>query len=144
MNRPVRVGRGADGNVTVLVTAFIVVAMMLGGAVARLGGAVVEKSRASNAADAAALAAAGVLARGRSPSDACAVARTTAADNGARLETCRAAASFAQVTVMLRDARAQARAQLDAPTDDPLEIEGRAQSGITYATPGSGRIDSSP
>jgi secretion/DNA translocation related TadE-like protein len=128
MKPPVRVGREADGNVTVLVTAFIVVAMMLGGAVARLGGAVVEKSRASNAADAAALAAAGVLARGRSPSDACAVARTAAADNGARLETCRAADSFAEVTVVLHDARAQAR----------------AQSGITYATPGSGRIDSSP
>ncbi len=68
----------------------------------------------------------------------------TAADNGARLETCRVAGSLAEVTVVLRDARAQARAQLDPPTVNALDIEGRAQSGITYATPGSGRIDSSP
>jgi secretion/DNA translocation related TadE-like protein len=137
----VRVGRDADGNVTVLLTAFIVVAMMLGGAVARLGGAVVVKSRASNAADAAALAAAGVLARGSPVSDACAVARTTAADNGARLETCRAAATFAEVIVVLHDARAQARAQFDAPVDGTRAVEGGAQSGIAHATPASGRID---
>ena len=110
--------RDAAGNVSILVTAFIAVTMLLGGAVARLGGAAVERSRANNAADAAALAAAGQLALGRSPADACAVARSTSADNGARMLTCRPAGSAAEVTVVLGAARARARADVGAPEPD--------------------------
>ena len=82
------------------------------GAVARLGGAVVEKSRASNAADAAALAAAGALALGRSAVRACAVARATAIDNGARLLTCRGGAGDRRGD---RRARRTPQAQRRAP-----------------------------
>jgi secretion/DNA translocation related TadE-like protein len=103
-----------SGNVTVLVTAAIVVAVLLGTAVARLGSAVAEKSRANNAADAAALAAAGELASGRTPATACATARRTAADNGARLLTCQWGDSAAVVTVVMGEARAIARAEVDA------------------------------
>ena len=52
------------GNVSLLVIAVMVVAVVLCTAVARLGGAVAAKSRANNAADAAALAAADGLALG--------------------------------------------------------------------------------
>ena len=106
--------RGERGNVSVLVTAVIVVAVLLGTAVARLGSAVAEKSRANNAADAAALAAAGALASGNLPATACATARRTAADNGARLLTCRWGDSAAVVTVAMGEARAIARAEVDA------------------------------
>ena len=105
--------RGIRGNVSVLVTAVIVVAVLLATAVARFGGAVAEKSRANNAADAAALAAAGDIALGGLPAHACAVARQTAADNGARLLTCRSSATTAVVTVARGAARAGARAQVD-------------------------------
>jgi secretion/DNA translocation related TadE-like protein len=110
MRRP---RRSTRGNVSVLVTAVIVVAVLLATAVARLGSAVAEKSRANNAADAAALAAAGDIALGRPPTHACAVARETAGENGARLLTCRSTAAAAVVTVALGAARAEARAQVD-------------------------------
>jgi secretion/DNA translocation related TadE-like protein len=111
--------RDTAGNVSMLVIAVMVVSVLLCTAVARLGSGVVEKSRANNAADAAALAAAGGLALGRLPADACAVARDTAAENGARLLTCRCRASaqettVAEVTVAMGDARARARAEVDA------------------------------
>ncbi len=114
-----RVDRGdTRGNVSMLVIAVIVLSVLLCTAVARLGSGVVEKSRANNAADAAALAAAGGLALGRLPADACAVARDTAADNGARVLTCRCHAAkqtaVAEVTVAMGDARARARAEVDA------------------------------
>lgn len=105
--------RGNRGNVSVLVTAVIVVAVLLATAVARFGSAVAEKSRAHNAADASALAAAGDLALGRPPTHACAVARQTAADNGARLLTCRSTATAAVVTVARGAAHAGARARFD-------------------------------
>jgi secretion/DNA translocation related TadE-like protein len=132
-----RVARGAQGNVSVLVTAFIVVTMVLAGAVARLGGAVVDKSRAGNAADAAALAAAGALARGLPMTDACAVARTTAVDNGARLLTCRGAAGIADVVVALDRARARARAQFDLHAGGAVDGSG-SESGIPHEASGSG------
>ena len=107
------------GNISVLVIAVMVVAVLLCTAVARLGSAVAEKSRANNAADAAALAAADGLALGTPPSDACAAARRIAAGNGARLLTCGcraspAGATAAEVTVEMGDARARARAVVDA------------------------------
>jgi secretion/DNA translocation related TadE-like protein len=110
--RPPRAERDSRGNVSVLVAAVIVVALLLTTAVARLGGAVAEKSRANNAADAAALAAAGELASGRTPADACRVARRTAADNGARLLACHPGADAVVVTVGRGDARAVARAEV--------------------------------
>ena len=121
-----RVGRHrsrpeAQGNVSVLVTAVIVLAALLCMAVARLGSGVVEKARANNAADAAALAAADGLALGRLPARACAIARQTAIDNGARLLACSGGASpthvtVAEVTVAMGEARARARAEVD-PAD---------------------------
>ncbi len=113
------------GSVSVLVIAVMVVAFLLCTSVAQLGSGVAEKSRANNAADAAALAAADGLASGAPPADACAAARQTAADNGARMLSCRCRASSAEtgstgsgaaeVTVAMGDARAWARAQVDAP-----------------------------
>ena len=107
------------GNVSVLVIAVMVVVVVLCAAVARLGGAVAAKSRANNAADAAALAAADGLALGGPPADRCAAARRIAAENGAQLLTCRFPASpagvtAAEVTVAMGDARARARAEVDA------------------------------
>jgi secretion/DNA translocation related TadE-like protein len=122
--------------VSVLVTAFIVVAMLIALAVARLGGAVVEKSRAGNAADAAALAAAGALARGRPVSDACAVARATAIDNDAQLLTCRGGAGIAEVTVALEHAQARARAAFDRPVA-ATGVDDAAESAMPYETAGS-------
>jgi secretion/DNA translocation related TadE-like protein len=102
--------RAADGNVSVLVTAFIVIAMLLSFAVARLGGAVVEKSRANTAADAAALAAADRLARGDSAAEACRAARAAAVDNAGRLLSCRCVAASVEVIVERGAARSRARA----------------------------------
>jgi hypothetical protein len=119
--------------VSVLVTAFIVVAMLIALAVARLGGAVVEKSRAGNAAD---LAAAGALARGRPVSDACAVARATAIDNDAQLLTCRGGAGIAEVTVALEHAQARARAAFDRPVA-ATGVDDAAESAMPYETAGS-------
>jgi secretion/DNA translocation related TadE-like protein len=120
-----RVRLDLRGNVSVLVIAVMVIAFLVCTAVARLGFGVAEKARANNAADAAALTAADVLASGAPAADACAAARQTAADNGARLLTCRCRASSAEtgskggaaaeVTVAIRDARAWARAQADGP-----------------------------
>lgn len=98
------------GNVSVFVAAFIVLTMLLGTAVGRLGGAVAEKSRANNAADASALAAADGLALGRSPAEACAIARDIAVSNDARLLTCRSDASAADVEIEIDQAQARARA----------------------------------
>ncbi len=105
------------GNVTIFVAVFVVFAMLLGSALATFGGAVVEKSRANTAADASALAAADGLALGWSPSDACAAARSTASDNGARVVTCRSTSSpagvlAAEVVLQLDDAQARARAEV--------------------------------
>ena len=110
----------ARGNVSVLITAVVVVGILLCTTVARLGGAAVEKSRANNAADASALAAADRLALGQSAAEACAVARQTAIDNGARLLTCHSGAGpsetlAAAVTLEIGAAHAQSRAEVDAP-----------------------------
>jgi secretion/DNA translocation related TadE-like protein len=117
MNRGGR--RDARGNVSVFVAVVIVVGMSLCTAVARLGSASAEKSRANNAADASALAAADRLALGQSPAVACAVARRTATDNGARMLTCDANASVGdatgvEVTLVLGAAQGEARAEVDA------------------------------
>jgi secretion/DNA translocation related TadE-like protein len=124
--RPRPRGRARDrrGNVSIFVAVFIVVGMLLCAAVARLGGVVVEKSRANSAADASALAAADGLALGWSSTDACAAARSTATDNGARVLTCRSTLSVggglaAEVVLQMHDATARARAEVaDATPSD--------------------------
>jgi secretion/DNA translocation related TadE-like protein len=102
------------GNVTVLLTAVLVVAVLLCTAVARLAGAASEKARAENAADAAALAAADGMALGDVVVHACERARQTAAENGARLLSCADRNSGMQVSVQLDRARAEARAEFRA------------------------------
>ena len=99
------------GNVSVLLAAVLVVAVLLCTAVARLAGAAREKARAENAADAAALAAADGMALGDTVARACARAGRTAADNGAQLLSCADRNSGMQVTVRLDRAYAEARAE---------------------------------
>ncbi len=109
--------RDSRGNVSVLLTAVVVVAVLLAGALAHFGREVADKARAENAADAAALAAGDGLALGRVPADACAAAGVVAAANGARLLTCHcrgtAARRVADVTVVWGPARASARSRAD-------------------------------
>ena len=83
-------------------------------ALAHLGGAVVEKSRAETAADAAALAAADGLALGQPVAAACDSARHIASANGARLLTCDGGDAGVTVVVGIDEARARARAVADA------------------------------
>jgi secretion/DNA translocation related TadE-like protein len=116
---------GERGNVTVLLAALLVVALLLCTAVARLAGAAREKARAENAADAAALAAADGMALGDTVAHACARAKQTAAENGARLLSCADANSGMQVSVQLDRARSEARAEFTRfateSTGPPLE-----------------------
>jgi hypothetical protein len=75
-------------------------------------------------ADASALAAADRLAMGRSTAEACAVAKETALDNGARLLTCHCGAGSpatlaADITLEIGAAHARARAEVDARADEP-------------------------
>jgi len=95
-----------------MMAAAIVVAGILAIAVGDLGGAAVRKARADTAADAAALAAADALALGRPPGQALAAARAAAADNGATVTVCKCAGESAEVTVVLGDAHAVARAEV--------------------------------
>lgn len=118
------------GNVSVLVVAVAAVAIVLCVALAHFGSVVVEKSRAENAADAAALAAADGLALGRTPVQACADAGSIAADNGARLLTCRSRGSAnsvmtTEVTVGIGEARARAV----ATADDRVNLTNGARGG---------------
>jgi len=100
------------GNVTILVVVGVVLAGLLCLAVARLGGAAVEKARANTAADAAALAAAGELGGGGTSSDAVRAARSVAAANGAILTRGRCSGTEATVEVRLNSARSTARARV--------------------------------
>lgn len=102
------------GNVTVLLTAVLVVAVLLCTSVARLAAAAREKARAENAADAGALAAADAMALGGTVGQACTRARQTATENHARLLSCANRNSGMQVVVELDRARAQARAEFTA------------------------------
>jgi len=70
-----------------------------------------DKARAETAADAAALAAAGVLARGGSSGSAAAAASETATSNDARLVSC-ACSGRPTAEVKIGDATARARAEV--------------------------------
>jgi secretion/DNA translocation related TadE-like protein len=100
------------GAVSVLAVVALVFAsgLMLG--VARLGHAANDKARAETAADAAALAAAGMLARGGDASAASAAAGESAVHNGARLAHCVCDGSRPTVEVRRGEATARARAEI--------------------------------
>ena len=104
------------GNVAMVVVVAVVLAGVLCLAIARLGGATVDKARANSAADAAALAAAGALGRGGTPAEAVRVARTIAIANGAVLTRCRCAGTDATVEVRVNSARSKARAEVTRPS----------------------------
>jgi secretion/DNA translocation related TadE-like protein len=114
---------GERGNVSVLLAAVLVVAVLLCTAVARLAGAAREKARAENAADAAALAAADGMALGDTVTRACARADHTAIYNGARLLSCRNRDSGMQVSVRLARAYAEARAEFSRLEPLPTHAE---------------------
>lgn len=105
------------GNVSVIAVAGVGLALVLCLGVARVGGAVVLQSRADTAADAAALAGADSLALGHDSSAATDAARAAAADNGARLVTCRCSDDVAEVAVEIVGeigrAHGHARAEVD-------------------------------
>jgi secretion/DNA translocation related TadE-like protein len=106
------------GNVSVLLIAAIALAVVLGGGLARAGRAASERARANAAADAAALAAADGLGLGDPEMRACADAGRIAAENDARLVTCRASSTGAfagsvQVVVAFGAAEGEARAEVD-------------------------------
>lgn len=100
----------------IVVVAAVVLAGLLCLAVARLGGAAVDKARANTAADAAALAAAGVLGRGGTVSEATRAARSVAAANGATLTRCQCSGIDATVDVRVDSTRSRARARVTAPS----------------------------
>ena len=109
------------GSVGILLAAVVVLTAVLVAGLGRLTGGVLAVSRAQTAADAAALAAAGELAAGRTAGDAERTASLTAAANGARLLRCECAgpAVTVHVSVALPSSRpvsglvrAAARAEL--------------------------------
>jgi secretion/DNA translocation related TadE-like protein len=79
----------------------VVIGVVLAGGAARLGGALVARARADTAADAAALAAADMLALGRGEGAAATAATQTASANGARLIRCVCAGLAATVDIEL-------------------------------------------
>jgi len=101
------------GGVTILAVVFVVLAFGFTSGLARVGVAAVQGARADRAADAAALAAAGVLAAGGAPDRARAEAGRLARANGAVLERCACADAVAEVTVVVGEARARARAEVN-------------------------------
>jgi secretion/DNA translocation related TadE-like protein len=114
-------GRSAAGSAGVLLCGMVALTAVLTLGLGRLATAVVTTSRAQTAADAAALAAAGELAAGRSVGEAERIASLTASANGARLLRCDCGgpAVIVAVTVTLPSSgparglvRAAARAEL--------------------------------
>jgi secretion/DNA translocation related TadE-like protein len=107
------------GGMTVVMLAVVVIGLALTAGAARLGSALVARARADTAADAAALAAADMLALGRGSGAAVAAAAETAGENGARLVRCECAGRDAEVLVevsshglMAPAARGRARAEV--------------------------------
>lgn len=104
--------RSERGAVSVLAIAIVVLGCALALGAARLGRVLHDRAGADTAADAAALAAAGDLARGEPPEEAAAVASASATENGARLLWCECAGRRATVSVQVGEARARARAEV--------------------------------
>jgi secretion/DNA translocation related TadE-like protein len=100
------------GSITILAIVALVFAGALMFGVARLGHAASDKARAETAADASALAAASVLARGGDSTSASAAASESAANNGARLQHCSCGGAAPTVSVRLGEATGRARAEV--------------------------------
>jgi secretion/DNA translocation related TadE-like protein len=98
--------------VTVLAVAILALVVALAFGVARLGRATRDKARAETAADAAALAAAGALARGQGSQAALVAANETAASNGGRLVRCACTGRAPTVQVTVGAATGRARAEI--------------------------------
>jgi secretion/DNA translocation related TadE-like protein len=96
----------------VLAVALVALAVALAFGVARLGRATSDRARAETAADAAALAAAGAIARGQGTSAALVAANETAAGNGARLVRCACTGTKPLVEVTVGAATGRARAEV--------------------------------
>jgi hypothetical protein len=94
-------------------TAIVVLAALIYIGMADLGHAATDRGRADTAADAAALAAAGVLERSGNPEAARAAARRIALANGAVLDRFRSTVASAEVEVHVGPAHAKARAEID-------------------------------
>jgi secretion/DNA translocation related TadE-like protein len=114
--------RRERGATTVVMIGVVVLGLALTLGAARLGTAVVARARADSAADAAALAAADMIALGRGPAAATTAARDTATANGADLVRCACEGRFPTVVVEvgvgpLGAARSTARAEV---RDDAL------------------------
>ena len=93
------VNRRERGAATVLVIGVVAVGLALTAGAGRLGGALVAKARADTAADAAALAAADMIALGRGVDAAERAARETAAANDGRLLRCDCSGPVVEVAV---------------------------------------------
>ncbi len=105
---------GQRGNVTVLITAVVVVAGLLCLAVGHLAGAASTQARADTAADAAALAAASDLARGMAAGDAREAASRAARANGAVVTRSAIGPGWAEIEVRLATSSARARAEVSS------------------------------
>ena len=90
---------GPRGSAGILLCAVVAVAAVLGAGLGRVSTGILAVSRAQTAADAAALAAAGEVATGRTAGDAERTASLTAAANGARLLRCECGGSAVTVGV---------------------------------------------
>lgn len=113
-------GRPDRGNVSMFAIAMIAIVAVCGIGLGRVGAAMIVQSRAENAADAAALAAADTLALGGDADAARFAARKWARANGAELVECDCRGSDAEVEVevppiagLSKPGRARARAEVD-------------------------------
>jgi secretion/DNA translocation related TadE-like protein len=116
--------RDQRGSVSVLSIIVVVLAAALMFGVARVGLAAVLRTRAENAADAAALAAADQLALGHSTADAWDAAAATARANGAHLLQCSCSGAAAEVAVAL---------DVTLPFGFPV-VQGRARAEVDIAS----------
>ena len=107
-----------QGNVALLMLAVIVLAGACCIGIARIGNAATMRAHAESAADAAALAAADELALGHDDAAAVAAAQRVARANGALFISCICVGTAAQVTVVVHNARARARAEVTPRAQD--------------------------
>lgn len=118
MNRPRPTNTRERGAATVLMIGVVAIGLSLTAGAARLGGAIVARARADTAADAAALAAADMVALGRGSGAAERAARETASANDGRLERCDCNGPVVEVEVAVvapglgATAHAEARAEV--------------------------------
>ncbi len=125
--------RADRGSVTVLSTILLVMALALAYGIVRVGAAAALRTRAENAADAAALAAADQLALGHGGAQARVAAEEIARSNGARLLVCDCDGMAAEVVVELIDG---------VPLVGFPDIQARARAEVGWGRISPGRQDS--